>query len=423
MLSAHSVFAFVYILTTYAAAESDGIITFLESGISFKTNGNGGGASLEGFRSVTLQYTLKHSLNDTWFDSGVTTFEPKVEGDPLAEVLSLLCVGDEATIDIPQDVSFTLPRTGLTLQVEIISRDPEKKGAYFDEVTVGEYHICGRVQDSQSGSWVCWGDCEYGNCEVPHPSKYLFSKLSAGAKNTCGIYDDGKIKCWGDNEFGQSSPPVGIDDFVDVVAGRYFSCGVRDGGKMECWGHLPHANEDMAWEQTIASHIEDFEEISIYGIGVCGLRKTGQIECPEHKNLYTEPTKGRSFTRISVGYNHVCVINKSGKLGCFGCKFDNARQCRVPHLNSKVIDVSAGYRTTCALTEDLKATCWGSNEDGQYLDTKEKFSAVYTETSFSCGLLHEGGKLVCSGDFYGKLNPEVGYFSYRAVPEKAHREL
>ena len=142
------------------------------------------------------------------------------------------------------------------------------------QVSAGVNHTCALLDDQQV---KCWGDNgagqlgygdtnprgdapgELGNAlqEVDLGTGRKAVAVSAGARHTCVLLDDGHAKCWGANEVGQlglgdanprGDEPDELGDAlpeVDVGAGRAVlsivagganTCAVLDDGTARCWG-------------------------------------------------------------------------------------------------------------------------------------------------------------------------------------------
>ncbi len=189
--------------------------------------------------------------------------------------------------------------------------------------------------------------------------------IAAGNDFSCSA---GMIRtyCWGAGDDGQlgagttvdALEPVeaeGSDDFQDeivgaIATGRAHSCALSwfeegdDGGNLYCWG-------DNAEGQV--------------GDGTTTPR--------------SEPAAvDEEIRQVATGADHTCAITTDGDVACWGRNDQGqlgtgatgpsmpAPQA-VPGLTD-VIDVAAGGDTTCALDEDGKAWCWGSDSHGQLGD-------------------------------------------------------
>jgi alpha-tubulin suppressor-like RCC1 family protein len=81
---------------------------------------------------------------------------------------------------------------------------------------------------------------------------------------------------------------------------------------------------------------------------------------------------------IKAGDRHTCVLTSGGGVKCWGFNHDGqlgdghgsdrSRPVDVGELTTGVKAITAGWRTTCAVTATGGAKCWGNNHDGQLGD-------------------------------------------------------
>jgi alpha-tubulin suppressor-like RCC1 family protein len=128
-------------------------------------------------------------------------------------------------------------------------------GHTFVQLSVGDWHTCGRTAD---GSLWCWGWNGYGQLgdgttvDAATPVKVSGSdsyvEVSASSWATCGRLASGAVKCWGGNEDGElgdgttvnrstPTPIVGGHLIASLSQGLgYHHCGIRTDGRTVCWG-------------------------------------------------------------------------------------------------------------------------------------------------------------------------------------------
>ena len=283
---------------------------------------------------------------------------------------SILGQGDFSDRGAPTEVSFGSNRT-------VVS------------VSVGMWHACAILDD---GSLWCWGDNAYGQMgtgsfawamtptEVGLPANTTAIAVSAGTEHTCAIVGGsptdgesytGMVYCWGSNNYGQlgdgttdtrlSPTPVDLgpnNSAVEISVSDGFSCALLDDGGVSCWGNGGYGQ-----------------------LGSTG----GATSAPRGVQLGT----GDAAYGISTGSKHVCAVLFGGDLKCWG---DNTRgqlgqmsvigQSAIPlkvqnqtsgtFFSNTVIGVTAGYDSTCAITNDEfndagqpGLYCWGLNDAGQ----------------------------------------------------------
>ncbi len=122
---------------------------------------------------------------------------------------------------------------------------------------------------------------------------------------------------------------------------------------------------------------------------VCALEKSGIVKC-WGRNTEGQLGDGKSGSRIKAvtvanledavevasGHRHTCARTRSGSVACWG---DNARgqlgpnagrqpksgvPVQVPGLSS-VVQLAGGGSHTCARLQSGRVVCWGGNEAGQ----------------------------------------------------------
>ncbi len=235
-------------------------------------------------------------------------------------------------------------------------------GLRFVSVSAGWRHTCGVTGD---GDAYCWGsDVEglLGNgpdagdslTPVPVVGGIRFVALSAGGRHTCGLGVAGKLYCWGDNgrgplgngmATGRSQIPVAVlgdDEFTAVMASAHdTSCGIRIDGILLCWGH---------------------NDVGQLGRGARS----------KHELTLATPTGLGPVRSVSGGGLHVCAVGVDGTGYCWGSisgawgelgdgRFEESlvpvQVAEIGNLSS----IAAGPRSTCGVTTDNVAYCWGWN--------------------------------------------------------------
>lgn len=267
----------------------------------------------------------------------------------------------------------------------------------FHRVTLATNGLHGCALDGV-GRAFCWGVLnlfgELGNgTTTPSASPQAvapssagaelhFASIAAGGFHTCGVTLSGRLYCWGVNynrELGTatneichdgaacSTVPVEVSDpdglrYLSVVAGGGFTCALAETNSARCWGR----NE----------------------IGEAGIGRTGQVTVP------TDVRTNVKFSQLSAGWRHVCGISLGRDAYCWGSDLAGelgniwvTEQCvegpcsTVPvavdaqlrltptsPARRRFVSISAGGRTTCAVTAEGVGVCWGDNTYGQIGD-------------------------------------------------------
>jgi alpha-tubulin suppressor-like RCC1 family protein len=180
--------------------------------------------------------------------------------------------------------------------------------------------------------------------------------ISGRGNTTCVLTDTRPLTCWGYNTEGQlgigtttnSKVPVavaGLDLGVRAVsAGEGPTCVVTTAGGVKCWGQNAAGQLGNGTTTSSASPVD-----------VAGLAS--------------------GVTAVSSGVDHACALSGDGTVRCWGSNTagqlgdgtttDSARPVEVTGLGSGAIAVTAGFGTTCAVTTEGAAKCWGSNVSGR----------------------------------------------------------
>lgn len=183
------------------------------------------------------------------------------------------------------------------------------------------------------------------------------SRLAAGGAHTCGVSQRGMVLCWGNNKTLVEPDSAEIDSvlataidgqrFSDIVgAGHAHSCAVAQNGDVFCWG----------W--------------NYYG----QLGTGDRIDRPEPTRVVGLPAPARS---LALGVGHTCASLMGGATYCWGLNnrgelgnstFEDSLTPAISAVGYTVEKVAAGFQHTCALTSEGRVICWGSNDGGQLGD-------------------------------------------------------
>jgi len=182
------------------------------------------------------------------------------------------------------------------------------------------------------------------------------SVIAAGAGHTCALGRNGGLKCWGANTYGQlgdgtlenRSAPVEVSGLTvgvhSIAAGGSHTCAIVSGTILKCWGWnaFGQLGDSTPTDKTVPVDVKWLAGTAAY---------------------------------VSAGADFTCAIMRAGNLRCwgnntFGQLGDGTTTIRhtpinVQGLTYKVLLLSAGYYTTCAVTVDGKMQCWGNNLFGQ----------------------------------------------------------
>jgi alpha-tubulin suppressor-like RCC1 family protein len=271
-------------------------------------------------------------------------------------------------------------------------------GHEFQSITAGAWHACGLTSEGRA---YCWGSNHDGKVGPGMDTRVMlpqlvaadltFRQLSAGPFHTCGITQNGAAYCWGTQwgpgSNGPSLPPTsrtpvlveGGRSFAQIDAGFRHTCATTEDGAAYCWG----ANDaGQLGDNTITS--------SASAVAVAG-------------NL--------EFRHVSAGMSHSCGVTRNGAAYCWGDEgagsgysgtlppSTSPLQVALPDgVTLTMLDVGDG--TTCGVTTDGSAYCWGFIWD-----------ADAVETGFPPTLL-PGGIALVSMDRWCGVSPEPAVYCW-----------
>lgn len=375
----------------------------------------------------------------------------------------------------------------------------------FVQVSTGQLHTCGLTEDGAAYCWGRNENGELGNGleretreePVPVTGNLTFRQISAGRAHTCGVTRDGAVYCWGrddqgargdgrndPHEFSHPEPvPVQSEQvFTQVSAGDRQTCGVTESGTAYCWGanakgQLGDGTRQDRYEPVAVNSEQTFTQVSVggswrfaysdtSGLGyACGVTSEGDVYCWGNNregqlgvgmddgpmmclgglldDCSRIPRRVQeeelNFIQVDAGVEHTCALTEDGTAYCWGENYygqlgtgtdeDRTEPTKV-NGNLTFADISAGFQHTCGITRDGNTYCWGKGNSGQFGDGTTGSVAERAEPGptvgerdsrqISTGRLHtcevaEGGRVYCWGDNqYGKLG--TGSASEHLVP-------
>ncbi len=303
------------------------------------------------------------------------------------------------------------------------------------QIELGAGYGCA-VRDD--GRVLCWG--ENGNGQLglgadavssddrPIPTLLdnanlgVVRQIACGDRHTCAVRDDGKVFCWGMSSSGRLGftgvigmnypSPVLLEDGAlgvvrQVALGDSHSCALREDGRVLCWGgngsgQLGNGTDSGDAPNPIPALVDNSElgvvrQIALGRFHTCALRDDGKVLCwglNQYGQLGIAATAPGSellpkliedgdlgvVQSLTLGSEHSCAVRDDGRVLCWGSNREgqlgvvtNAATSQpnpVPSLLAnvvlgKVVRMNAGRDHTCALRDDGSVLCWGSNREGQ----------------------------------------------------------
>jgi alpha-tubulin suppressor-like RCC1 family protein len=265
------------------------------------------------------------------------------------------------------------------------------------QVAAGLDHTCVLLAQ---GTVRCWGSAYFGQLG------YGMGDPGICEGEPCNTYDIG------DNEARGAGGDIDVGGaVVQIAAAGYYTCAVLSDGTMRCWGALGHF--DGAFSDVIGSTIDqtpaqgttvdvggDVTQVSLGLFHGCVLLSSGSVRCfglgdfPSTGQLgYANGSDvgddetpasagdvdiGGKVMQIAAGWDHTCALLEAGNVRCWGAGDagqlgygntlsigDNETPASAGDVDvgGKVIQISAGFKDTCALLEVGTVRCWGEGAD------------------------------------------------------------
>ena len=256
-------------------------------------------------------------------------------------------------------------------------------GESIRQLVLGDGFSCVLME---SGRMKCWGYNRYGQLGLGHgytigdssletPGVLPFvnvggkvTKIAAGTYHACALLEDKTLRCWGRNDYGQlglgHTRTIGDNEHPhtlgqvtvgqnvrDVALGLHNTCALLEDGTVKCWG---------SWRA-----------------GILGNGQTNHIGDNELPSTVSALNLGGRVEEIKVSQSHACVVLENRKVKCWGEGTDGAlANHSTGNINNVVglmplslgretLQISLGYRHSCALLDTGSVRCWGANNYGQ----------------------------------------------------------
>ena len=217
---------------------------------------------------------------------------------------------------------------------------------------------------TSSGAARCWAKTTTVNLVTRAASTGVLRRLSparcgvidvsAGQRHTCAILSDGSLRCWGLNSYGQL------------------------GDNSERYRPLPMPVQGVSSAARVTAGKNHSSALTAAGAkGSWGDGDYGQLGNGERlPRLSPEPVSGAGGTvvQMTAGYQHTCALSGAGAARCWGdnssgqlgdgSNTDRLTPVSVSGLATGVSAIDAGPFHTCAIANG-SAFCWGGNDFGQ----------------------------------------------------------
>lgn len=321
--------------------------------------------------------------------------------------------------------------------------------------------------------------CLLSGCDAAGPGDepLVFKKVAVGFQWACGLTIDGEGYCWGQNRmpgrwaYERPTPLPTVNRFFDLGSGAWYACGLAvTDSTPHCWGQNYDAGAGHPPLQRSTVRLRSLhvggEATMICGtttanIAYCmGRNERGQAGVGHELPVVTmTPVQtGASVSELQSS-DHACLVTTNGLLECWGNNWygalgiaDTAMVCdpvpscyrNLPQAVSTpgvtFAHVTAGLGTSCALTPEGEAWCWGDNGEGTVgapaTDTcwmsgcnprptrvsgGLRFRSLRTDWGITCGVTLAGEGYCWGRNESGQLG--VGDLAPRATPTRVLGDL
>lgn len=387
--------------------------------------------------SVTLCVVGSDGTNWQAYSSATSYSWVKDTQAPIATITRAVGQDEDGTPPIKFKMILSEPINEATFSASDISQDFVSSTVSWsvNKVSATEYEIVatsgtfGRIKPKVASTLFSdlsgnLNSISQGTESVEY-SPFNFSDFSMGTSFMCGISFRGKIYCWGRNEHGQlgqgditnrilpslidTSLIVGQRTFKKIAGGTTHTCAMGVSGETYCWGSgnagkrgdgtFNTVNRPQLKVDTSAiSNFTGFKEMSAGGTITCAVTTDGKGYCwgynadgelgdGSNTNSYIPKlvnTTGiigfTGFKKIYAGPNNSsCALSTDGEAYCWGLgtlgQLGNGinANSNIPVKvdrsaltgQSKFKDIAVGNTHACALSIDAQVYCWGQAGQGR----------------------------------------------------------
>ncbi|MEZ4704928.1 MAG: hypothetical protein R3A11_07055 [Bdellovibrionota bacterium] len=296
----------------------------------------------------------------------------------------------------------------------------------MEKISAGSSHFC--VVDGNNGGHCRGSNAlgQLGNSSVDSRSEDFVAVegfptgvgirvLASGSSQSCAIGTDSYVYCWGSNSNGQLGDGTNTNrdtavrvqgvfttkKAIAISAGTSHSCGVTQDHLVFCWGRNNDGQlgDDSTTDRNLPVQVtgtlsgSPIVGVSLGGTTSCAYSSTGQTYCWGNNDTgqlgdgtYLDRDQAISVLGIpgsvqtkslSSGLSHNCALGSDQKAYCWGGNAYGqlgdgtsteqvmAQVVQSGDLASRSIkSVELGNYTSCALTQEGVAYCWGNNQSG-----------------------------------------------------------
>jgi alpha-tubulin suppressor-like RCC1 family protein len=344
-------------------------------------------------------------------------------------------------------------------------------------VAAGTVHTCAVHED---GAVSCWGYGPFIGPRLPAvtpPVRIVLparaTAVAVGIQAACALLEGGTVQCWGDlgrdaeaaqEVVREDGTPLG--DVSQIAGGSVAFC-AGGAAAVHCWGENKASElarpASMTFPPRTAVQVLDSPRsllattvaVLVYdGAGqLCGWGNNDSAIVPGARGIVERPTCAPApipgLRQLTAGDGHACAHRGGAAFSCWGSNAggqlgngdDTMMDVPLPgspqSLPTPIASLAAGAYHTCALLEDGRVMCWGSNEQGECGQPQSApiFSPVMVEgipgravgigagagAQHTCVVMEDGAVFCWGSDVSGQLGAgataeDPGRFSAQPVP-------
>lgn len=214
----------------------------------------------------------------------------------------------------------------------------------FKYIEAGMDYNCGITRDSL-GAVICSDPSKLppnGDAE----GNGVYSKISIGTRQTCGITTDNTAHCWGCQRPSDARCAVGDGQYSEIASGMDGNCAISSAGDLLCWGD--------AFPNGLVNSNPPYTQISAGLRTICALDSSNRISCWIDGDRLDglDRLRDRKYQFISTGTDMVCGFEGS-HLSCadwLGNLWDVAE--------GEFTNLSYDSGLLCAIDLDGSLRCW-----------------------------------------------------------------
>ena len=216
------------------------------------------------------------------------TLPPLWHGAPLAGVTAIAAGGDQ-TCALAEDAvrCWGIGRVEPTAVQGLEHAAPP--------LAVGLQHVCAAL--TQPKAVRCSGSDDHGQSAGQNPilAGATIIGLTAGAKHTCALLEDGSVQCWGANDSGQLGDGTTLDSRVpalvsalppalEIRAGATHTCARLRTNTVACWGgnaehQLANGTSKPSGKPQPVPGLTGVLELAVAGDSACARLSEGDVRC------------------------------------------------------------------------------------------------------------------------------------------------